>query len=249
MIEHVVDARDRWLAATPSERAERGPEAMRTCSRALMVLTERLAGRGYPVTEPIEPCPDVAGAVAQLADAGITPPPALVALWTEVGAISLVDLGRYRHVPFWDAVAGSWRATADAGVGASTVERCCDGIVVDGPASDGWLDHVIEVVEELADQGLPAVIEIAPDDLHKDNVSGGDPYGVVLPGPGEDPWLAPLDGFRWPTPRPLSAPPDPPDLVGYLRTAVLECGGFPGLFGHPAYAGVLAELTEDLPVF
>ncbi len=56
-------------------------------------------------------------------------------------------------------------------------------------------------------------ILLAPDDLHKANVSGGDPYGIAMPAP-----IA--DG------RVLHARVDV-SLVDYLRLAC-RCGGFPG---------------------
>jgi hypothetical protein len=122
--------------------------------------------------------------------------------------------------------------------------------VIDWPTDEVWVEDVIDTLREAVDDGGPPAIEIAPDDLHKDNVSGAGPYEILLPGPGDDPWLAVLDGgFRWGTPRPASAPHGQPDLVSYLRTAVLECGGFPGLYGHEAFERTRLRLCADLPVF
>ena len=56
---------------------------------------------------------------------------------------------------------------------------------------------------------------IAPDVFHMDNVSGGVPYEIALPNGAFD---APLQG-EW---RGTS-------FVAYLRTAILDWGGFPGL--------------------
>jgi hypothetical protein len=213
----------------------------------LQVVGQRLAALAYPVATPLEPCEDLDDALASFDEAGIVVPPALVAVWREVGAVSFVDLGRYRHVAFWDDVLDRWRAGDDGrDVG---YPPCCDGLVIDGPSQDGWVDYVIDTLEEGVDQGLPPGIELAPDALHKDNVSGSGPYELLMPGADDDPWLAPVDGFGWTDPPPPSAPPGAPDLVSYLRTSVLDCGGFPGLFGHPAFAPVLRDLTADLPVF
>jgi hypothetical protein len=244
----IIEARDRWLAATPAERAALGPIAIATCGTALEILVQRLVGLGYPIDDPLRPCPTLDDELAAFDDEGIELPPALVAVWREIGSISLVDLGRYRHVGFWDAVMASWRS-AGGDAGDRRYDPGCDGLVIDGPSDDGWVDHILDSLDAMAEEDLPPAIEIAPDDLHKDNVSGGDPYAVLIPGLDDDPWLAPLDGFGWRTPRPRSAPPDPPDLVSYLRTAVLECGGFPGLYGHPAFEPILGQLTADLPVF
>jgi len=233
-----ADARDRWLRATTAERAELGPRAVATCAEALGILADRLAERSYPVAEPLIPCSHLDDDLRQFADAGVTVPPALEALWRVAGNVCFVDLDRYRHVEFWRAVAGDGMPVP-----------CCDGIVIDAPAQGGWTDYILDMLEDMGDDEPGPAIEIAPDDLHKDNVSGSGPYEILLPAPGDDPWLAVLDGFRWGAVRPPSAPPDPPDLVSYLRTAVLECGGFPGLFGDPRYASILAELVVDLPPF
>ena len=56
---------------------------------------------------------------------------------------------------------------------------------------------------------------IAPDVLHKDNVSGGPPYSVRLPHAGADPLLC----YEWHN----------VGFVPYLRIAILGWGGFPGL--------------------
>ena len=37
--------------------------------------------------------------------------------------------------------------------------------------------------------------------------------------------------------------------MSYLRTALLECGGFPGLFGSAEFEPIRLQLTRDLPIF
>jgi hypothetical protein len=86
---------------------------------------------------------------------------------------------------------------------------------------------------------------IAPDILHKDNVSGGAPYAIELPNRGAD---APVVG-EWHDVR----------LVPYLRIAILDWGSFPGLSHtnpqdqwrskHPAPPAWLGDLTHDLVAF
>lgn len=75
---------------------------------------------------------------------------------------------------------------------------------------------------------------LAPDDVHKDNESGGDPYGVKLPNPSAD--FIFLDGER-----------DLP-FVQYLRVAILQWGGFPGLERIPHFEA-LGELVAGLEPF
>ena len=76
---------------------------------------------------------------------------------------------------------------------------------------------------------------LSPDDLHKDNVSGGMPYAVALPQGTFD--------FR------LMHEARDVDFLDYLRDVILVRGGFGGLdIAHPA--GVpLAELTTELKPF
>ena len=228
-----------WLAATPEERARVGPDRIGTCAAALGVLTGRLRGLGYPVEPMITPCAGVDRVVAELEEVGPPVPPALVEVWRQIGQISLVDLGGFRHMGFWEQ-----RLGGDARVFA------CDGVVVDGDGADeGWIGYVVDSLYDRVESGDGPAIVISPDELHKDNTSGGGPYELVPD--DEDPWMARLEGFAWVGPaRPSSAPEgSAPDLVSYLRTAILECGGFPGLFGIDAYEPIRLELTAGLPIF
>jgi len=166
-------------------------------------------------------------------------PPALKVFWRIVGGVSFVDLTDYAHVPFWKAH------------GMEGPKSCCDGLYLDG-CDDDWFDCMLDeldarrAAETGASPALAFQLPLAPDGLHKDNVSGGLPYCVV---PGDN-WLAPLRNFRWCGPaRPHSAPPNPCDLLGYLRTAILECAGFPGLYGSESFEPIRQRLLEDVPTF
>jgi hypothetical protein len=76
---------------------------------------------------------------------------------------------------------------------------------------------------------------LSPDDLHKDNVSGGMPYSVALP-------QATFD-FR------LLHEARDVDFLDYLRDVILVRGGFGGLDpSHPGHVP-LAELTAGLQPF
>jgi hypothetical protein len=104
-----------------------------------------------------------------------------------------------------------------------------DPLVVDPPEGAlAWIEN--SYAEE---EGVFAAL--APDDLHKDNVSGGDPYGVLLPQPAVD--------FIF------ENEPHGLHFVPYLRLAILEWGGFPGLDGSGIDFEPLRELTLDLEVF
>jgi hypothetical protein len=101
-----------------------------------------------------------------------------------------------------------------------------DPLVVDPP--EGPLAELYDDDEEI-------FVYLAPDEFHKDNVSGGDPYGLVLPNPAAD-FL-----FMY----------EPHDLlfVPYLRLAILQWGGFPGLEGQKVQFEPLTVLTAELEPF
>lgn len=66
--------------------------------------------------------------------------------------------------------------------------------------------HLLET-----DDDSPFHIWFAPDDFHKANISGGEPYGIQLPAGAVDGWCPALDRF----------------FVDYLNDA-FSAGGFPG---------------------
>ena len=101
-----------------------------------------------------------------------------------------------------------------------------DPLVVDPPEGP---------LSDLFDEGEGIFVALAPDDLHKDNISGGDPYGFQLPNPSAD--------FLFMYER--------HDLlfVPYLRLAILHWGGFPGLEGREIQFEPLETLIADLEPF
>ena len=101
-----------------------------------------------------------------------------------------------------------------------------DPLVVDPP--EGALSF-------LFDEGDGLFVGLAPDDLHKDNTSGGDPYGLELPNPSAD-FL-----FMYERHNLLFVP--------YLRLAILHWGGFPGLEGRGIPFAPLEELVAGLEEF
>ncbi len=236
-MEAVVEAAERWLRQDASERTRVGPEIVASCGEAFNELVSRLENVDYPVEPMLEAYVDVDRAMAEIEESGTGVPPALAEVWRRIGGIHLVDLDRYRHLAFWEErLGGDGRALA------------CDGVVVDAP-EQGWIGYLLDSLDEQADVGRPPGFPISPDGLHKDDTSGGGPYELV---PHDvDPWMASLRDFSWRGPaRPASAPPgSAPDLVSYLRTAVLECGGFPGLFGASGFEPLRRELTQGLPIF
>jgi hypothetical protein len=118
---------------------------------------------------------------------------------------------------------GYW---ADRGADA----ECCDGL------------YVYACDEDLADD---EDITIGPDCCAKDNISGDGPYRVVV-GNGWKPALVNVGGSGFLAPRSEIAPLD---FLGYLRTTILECAGFPGLLGDPAVEQLRPQLLDGVPVF
>lgn len=101
-----------------------------------------------------------------------------------------------------------------------------DPLVVDPPEGP---------LSDLYDEGEDVFVTLAPDDLHKDNTSGGDPYGLQLPNPSVD-FLLMYERH---------------DLffVPYLRLAILRWGGFPGLEGREIQFEPLEKLVAELELF
>jgi hypothetical protein len=246
----VVAARDEWLDvlanASDSDVLVEAEHRLGACREALEVVNARLAGWGYPVQPIVADFPVAVPELCHRLNAeGVTVPPMLALVWDHVGEISVLDTRDYAHIAFWEQ-----RGVGYVGENAS---EFCDGLHIDSPLGRG-LDAFVEFVAEehfvwtdSGDEadGLPFEFPLAPDGYHKDDISGGSPYGLV---PGRRAWDHRLANFDW-RHRPVTAPEGPPDLLSYLRTAILECGCFPGFLGSATYEADLRHLTADLPIF
>ncbi|MGA4732036.1 hypothetical protein ACPB67_31870 [Micromonospora taraxaci] len=80
------------------------------------------------------------------------------------------------------------------------------------------------------DQDEPFLLPVAPDHFHKGNVSGGDPYGIILPDATADAYF--VGEARMP-------------LVAYLNWT-FQHGGFPRPTPDEAQWQVIHQLTEGL---
>ena len=206
-----VEAQARAVAAETMRRVRRN------CERIVSRLTSfgYVFGtfpdgtrRPYPA-EPLAPPSEATLAdMAELDGEAGTLPLSLVAFWQEVGSVDLVGM----HPAWPDGL---------------------DPLVVDPP--EGALSFLFdkEGDEEIAGRGVFA--GLAPDDLHKDNTSGGDPYGVVLPDPAAD-FLFKYERHHL-------------HFVPYLRLAILQWGGLPGLEERDARFEPLAGLVAGLEPF
>lgn len=196
------------------------------------LLIERLAARGYAfgVYPDGEDVPGFLGARvkpdfdmlsdAEALQAEVGPAPlSLQTFWRVVGEVSLVGRAPDGGLPSYS-----------------------DPLWVEGPRS-GLVD--LDDGPELADDGGGGFLcTIAPDILHKDNVSGGSPYAICLPNAGFDALLR----DEWHV----------TNFVPYLRTAILDWGGFPGLSkenphddwrGDEVAAPWVNDLTKNLLAF
>lgn len=151
-----------------------------------------------------------------------TIPLSLRAFWEIVGHVSLIGRLRRGLLPYSDPI---YVAPPEVGI-------------------VNFRDFHPDKYERHEPLGELFTCAIAPDFLHKDNVSGGEAYGIRLPNSDADAKLE----HEW------------HDLhfVSYLRVAILEWGGFPGLsLSNPfekwrakepsvAKPDWLPELTDDL---
>jgi hypothetical protein len=128
--------------------------------------------------------------------------PEALALYEQVGPLPL-SLRAFWHIVGEVNLVG--RAPDDA------LPAYSDPLSVDGPS----LELVVPADDPESGEETGSFYWIAPDVLHKDNVSGGEPYAIRLPDTGFDAPL--LDEWHATT------------FVAYLRIAILEWGGFPGL--------------------
>ncbi len=219
---------------TSARRAIR--DALQGCAEALQRIAEGLKQLRYPVEDMLTPCPAELDELVEETQGrtGRQLPPVLVEFWRTVGGVALVDLDGYAHVDFWE----------ERGVSA----EYCDGLLVEACTHD-WVEYIVGEHEQLeADAEFREpdsfIFLLSPDGYHKDDISGGLPYGLR---PGSS-WQPTWENFHWAT-RPASAGSGAVDFMGYLRTAVLECAGFPGLLGDASFEPVRQALLKDVKGF
>lgn len=201
-----------------SQAREVAAETMRRVRRNCDVLVSRLraagytfgvyadGSRGYSSDGPLVPPPTSSRSDCSELEEQVGPLPlSLAAFWQEVGSVDFV--GRHRDWP-----AGR------------------DPLVVYPP--EGALSE-LEMLEEDDSGKFEACL--APDDLHKDNISGGDAYAIGLPDPCADSMVLNERHNLL--------------FVPYLRLAILRWGGFPGLDGQNIPFEPLGDLVAGLEPF
>jgi hypothetical protein len=237
-ISQIRVCRQRWLDAVSSgpPGAALVEDTLVGCRGAVACLGQQLIDLGYPVSTVLLPSPaNLDERVARIeAQTGVPVPKLIHEFWRIVGGISLVDLREYKHVAFWDDLA------------INGAHQFCDGVHVDA-CDDDWLAYTADDFTNYAEDGdeQSFLYSLAPDGYHKDDISGGPPYAL-----GRSDWAPTWENFTWSGyRRPDTAVPDPMDFISYLRTAILECADFPGLFGQPNFESIREVLVRELTAF
>jgi len=122
---------------------------------------------------------------------------------------------------------------AVAFTGGHPVLAPADGSVAPDPLVVDALESAVDSLDDEDEDG-PAFLALAPDDLHKANTSGGDPYGITVPDLRADAeFLNERHGLLF---------------VEYLRLC-FRWGGFPGYEGTGTEPVVLETLRGGLVEF
>jgi hypothetical protein len=192
-----------------AEALEVAEETMRRVARNADLLAERLRGEGW---EPLfgklrtEPSSSDVGVFERIeSTTGSLLPSSLRAFWTIVGGIDWV----------WNYHSG--KPLPPLGVDVPMDEM--DPLCVHAASDIGYLFEEWEEQRKQPDPDLvdPFRLSLAPDYLHKANISGGAPYTIELPFFGADPLFA-YERHELP-------------FVDYLRLS-FRWAGFPGLDEH-----------------
>lgn len=179
---------------------------------SIRLLVKRLNERGFEFECPAEvfPGPEdgAAAAIARIEREVGAVPLALRLFWQRVGSVNFCG----SHA--------EWQGN-----------EYPDPLVVYPPsAAIDELEQFLADREERLRCSLPFLVPVAPDALHKEDVSGGMWYNVNVPALADDP--------------PLNDEPHHTTLVGYLELAV-QWGGFPGLSDGPG-TWPIAELVRGI---
>lgn len=242
-IAKVLEHQHTWQALSandePAVRAM-AIESLSRCADSIAVLSEKLRDIGYVWVASERVAADALERNIQTIETktGLSIPKVLVAFWEAIGGVSFVDLQDYRHKDFWTEC----KIVAPKGFADGLHIYACDDAWTSFICQDydEWKDHRSQDEEE------DFLLTLSPDGFHKDNISGCAPYGIFT----ESSWKPIWRYFEWPgVVEPITALANPPDFLSYLRTAILECAGFPALLGVPAFEQIREKLLEGVPIF
>jgi hypothetical protein len=200
----------------PADAEAVATETMRRVRRNVETVIERLSGRGYrfgfypdgvravgwypgPL---VPPTARVGESIAALEERAGAVPLSLRAFWSEVGGVNL------------SGASEAWGDVVADPLWVESVESKGDSPEVAWHLGE-FEDWEANVEEYGAEEVGPFVLPLAPDDLTKANTSGGAAYGIALPNARAD---APFEN-EWHDVL----------FVEYLRIALMDWGGFPGL--------------------
>jgi hypothetical protein len=201
-------------------------ETMRRCRENVERLAERLRALGYLFGSPgeafVPPEADVLERIAEIEDR-VGPIPLSLCAWYEiVGSVDFTG----SH-PNWTEGLIEVHKNPDESADERLICAYPDPLVV-------YPGRYTLAYDEENWYREAYRLDLAPDEYHKEDVSGGPPYTIRLPNPAVD---APLEHERHGT-----------SFVDYLRTC-FRWGGFPGwerLADDNVRRAILAELAKDL---
>jgi hypothetical protein len=182
-------------------------------------IAHRLPALGYQFKRPSAafpgPEPGTEDAIARIEREIGTLPLALKTFWRIVGSVDFTA-----HYRTWRPVEYPWAGG-----------EYPDPIVVYPPSvAISELNEFLGDREERIRCNFPYLVPVAPDDVQKDNVSGGMWYNLRVPAVADDP--------------PLNDEWHKTTFVNYLELAV-RWGGFPGLERCRQHSWPLRELVGD----
>lgn len=246
-----------WLAARNDAVMAEGLalESLAYCREAIEMMEMILLDLDYPVSRFITPistntlntlCQKIEGHTKQPI------PRILYQFWKIIGGVTFLDLENYSHESFWRKKGIEGR------------NHFCDGFHIDA-CDDNWARHVIRDYDDLLYDNEVELFQytLAPDGYHKASISGGGPYGVAA----NDSWYPAWQAFWWPGFKTPSVAAEfsvmtdcailfegrrianELDFLSYVRIALLECGGFPGLYGSKSFEPIRSLLVDKLPAF
>jgi hypothetical protein len=226
----------RQLGSTVRERSDLAEEAQAVCDEMarrarhnVEVIIERLSDAGYrfhanddeqtPVIPHVAPTPTADEHANWLQERFEAVPMALLSWTRVVGDVWLVGT----HPQWPDSASGDPLVIEVEGA------RYPGDWSIRDSLEDEWNDWRLQSAAD-PDAAGPFVLALAPDQLHKENTSGGSPYGIIVP----DGSVEGLFVGKTTTP-----------FVSYLNWAFCH-GGFPETTGSESEWRVKQDLARDL---